>query len=158
MLKTLSENLDKILDDIEANVIPDNIVENKTILGITGTAIKLKGENLEINPTKYRQTLIPSNGKNAFTFIKVLPVTSNIDTNINSNNIKSGVSILGVNGNLSNLTKEDYDEALYLLIDILGKLIYVHKNILTIKNENVNITDDTIHINGIVENNVLKII
>lgn len=157
MLNRLEENLDKILNDIDTNILPENILEGKTILGVTGTVIKLKGTRLEIQPNKTVQSNVPNNNFNGFTFVKVLPVTADIDTNISSNNIKSDVRILGVNGVLSSLTEDDYENALNLVIDILGSMIYVMKNNLIIKEPSYNINNDTLIINGEIINNTLKI-
>lgn len=54
--------------------------------------------DLTITPTTYTQTHTPPLPYTGFGEITVSAVTSSIDTNITSQNIKSGVSILGVDG------------------------------------------------------------
>lgn len=61
----------------------------------------LKGEEVIINPTTSVQVVEPSEGKNAITKATVEAVTSDIDSNIVAENIKSGVTILGVDGTLT---------------------------------------------------------
>ena len=48
-------------------------------------------------------------------------VTSAIDNDIQASNIKHGVDILGVTGLLSDLTETEYQEALALTNQILGR-------------------------------------
>lgn len=75
----------------------------------------IKGETRTFAPDTVAHTYTPSQGKNAITEATVEAVTSSIDANIQSGNIKSGVTILGVNGSnnvidtsLSSITPE-YD-------------------------------------------------
>ena len=60
----------------------------------------VKGEQITINPSTSQQVVTPSSGKNAITQVTVPAVTSAIDANITQNNIKAGVTILGVTGNV----------------------------------------------------------
>ena len=60
----------------------------------------LKGEQVVITPSTSQQIITPSQGKNAITQATINAVTSAIDANITANNIKAGVTILGVQGNL----------------------------------------------------------
>lgn len=83
---------------IDSSITPSNIRENVNILGVVGSLQPVKGEEITINPSIDTQTFTPSNGKNAITKATVNPVTSDIDTNIVSNNIKEGITILGVEG------------------------------------------------------------
>ena len=73
----------------------DNLSQWPTSIG---SIVELKGETKTITPTTSQQTINPSSGKNGITQITVNPVTSSIDANIVSGNIKDGVSILGVTG------------------------------------------------------------
>lgn len=62
--------------------------------------VLLDGEQITINPSTSQQVVTPTQGHNAITQVTVPAVTSAIDANITQNNIKSGVTILGVAGNL----------------------------------------------------------
>ena len=55
-------------------------------------------ESKTVNPSWVDQTITPSANKDALSSVKVKQVTSSIDPNITPNNIKLGVSILGVTG------------------------------------------------------------
>lgn len=63
-----------------------------------GSIVELKGETKTVTPTTSQQTINPSSGKNGITQITVNPVTSSIDANIVSVNIRKDVVILGVTG------------------------------------------------------------
>lgn len=86
---------------IDNNIVAGNIKEGVTILGVAGA---LKGEKPEesfnVQPTTAEQTITPSAGS-VFSGGTVKAVTSAIDSNIQPENIKEGVSILGVAGTLS---------------------------------------------------------
>ena len=62
--------------------------------------VLLSGEQITINPSTSQQVVTPTQGHNGITQVTVPAVTSAIDANITQNNIKSGVTILGVQGNL----------------------------------------------------------
>ena len=61
---------------------------------------EIKGQQKTVTPTTSQQVVVPDAGYNALTSVTVSPVTANIDNNIVANNIKKGVSILGVTGTL----------------------------------------------------------
>jgi len=61
----------------------------------------IETEEITITPTKNVQVKTPT--KDGFSKVTVNAVNSSIDSNITSNNIKNGVSILGVTGNLTEL-------------------------------------------------------
>ena len=86
---------------IDVNIASNNIKEGVTILGVAGT---LKGEkpeeSFDVQPTTAEQTITPTEGS-VFSRGTVKAVTSSIDSNIQPENIKEGVSILGVAGTLS---------------------------------------------------------
>ena len=65
----------------------------------------LKGEEVIINPTTSVQVVEPSEGKNAITKATVEAVTRDIGSNIVGENIKSGVTILGVDGSFKGGTQ-----------------------------------------------------
>lgn len=54
----------------------------------------------EIQPKVTDQTVLPDEGKTGFSSVTVKAVTSAIDANIVPENIKAGVTILGVTGTL----------------------------------------------------------
>ena len=64
---------------------------------LLGTDITL--EEVEVTPTTEAQTITPDTGK-AYNKVKVKAVTSAIDSDITSENIKKDVDILGVVGTL----------------------------------------------------------
>lgn len=61
---------------------------------------------LSITPTTSQQTITAPSGTDGYSPITVSAVTSSIDANITSGNIKSGVTILGVNGSVVELDGE----------------------------------------------------
>lgn len=63
-------------------------------------------ENIEITPSKEQQTF-KSENYYGYDEVKVNAVTSEIDSNIKPENIKEGVSILGVSGNANILNGEE---------------------------------------------------
>ena len=68
-------------------------------------------EPVTVNPTTSEQVIEPKEGVDGFNKVTVEAVTSSIDNKIIPSNIKKGVSILGVEGNIEtkqNLTKEIY--------------------------------------------------
>lgn len=83
---------------IDEDIVAGNIKSGVTILGVEGSVVELAGETTEITATTSEQTIEPTEGKNGFTSITVNPVTASIDANIIAENIKSGVTILGVEG------------------------------------------------------------
>ena len=93
--------------DIDNNIVSNNIREGVTILGVEGTLKEVKPEErFNVQPSTVEQTITPTEGK-VFSGGTVKAVTSNIDKNIVSNNIKEGVSILGVEGTLKEVKPEE---------------------------------------------------
>lgn len=64
--------------------------------------IQKEKQEITINPTTNEQVLTPDEGK-VFTLLKVNPVTASIDPNIESDNIKENITILGKVGSLQGL-------------------------------------------------------
>ena len=93
--------VEPVTSAIDENIQPKNIKEGVSILGVAGN---LKGEKPEetfnVQPTTAEQTITPTEGS-VFSGGTVHAVTSAIDSNIQPENIKEGVSILGVAGTLS---------------------------------------------------------
>lgn len=104
----LNTKIKAILTEKTTKIIPENIKSGVNILGINGSVVELKGEVKTVNPTTNQQIIIPtSTGKNALTQVTVNAVTNTIDNNIVEGNIKSGVSILGVQGSSKVLDTTD---------------------------------------------------
>ena len=99
-LDTLISNLSTIHEEVMDKVIPENIKEGVTIFGQTGSVVELQGETKTVTATTSKQIITPSTGKNGITQITVNPVTASIDPNITPMNIRQGVTVLGVTGNL----------------------------------------------------------
>lgn len=72
---------------------PDKLKNGVTICGVEGTVIELIGEEIVVTPGASGQSITPSEGKNAITSVSV-----NGDSNLIPSNIKSGVTIFGVEG------------------------------------------------------------
>ena len=90
-----------VTSSIDVNIVSDNIKEGVTILGVEGSHKGVKPEeSFNVQPTTSDQTITPTEGS-VFSGGTVHAVTSAIDNNIQPENIKEGVSILGVTGTLS---------------------------------------------------------
>ena len=99
-------------DGLASVTINPYVLDSKTVDSSTVTQIITSDEDglqsvtinpyvLEskiVNPSWVDQTITPSANKDALSSVKVNKVTSSIDPNIAPNNIKLGVSILGVTG------------------------------------------------------------
>lgn len=94
----LNTKIKNILTEKNTKIRPENIKSGVNILGINGNVTALNGETKTVTPTTSQQTITPSSGKNAITQVTVNAVTSAIDNNIQAENIKDGVSILGIAG------------------------------------------------------------
>ena len=93
-----------VTSTIDSNIQPENIKTGVTVLGVEGT---FKGEKPEerfnVQPSTVEQTITPTEGS-VFSGGTVHAVTSNIDPNIVPENIKTGVTILGVEGTVATPT------------------------------------------------------
>ena len=90
-----------VTKEIDTNIVSNNIKEGVTILGVAGTLKEEKPEeSFNVQPTTAEQTITPTAGS-VFSSGTVHAVTSSIDSNIQPENIKEGVTILGVAGTLS---------------------------------------------------------
>lgn len=84
---------------IDSNIATGNIKDGVSILGVLGTVVELNGETATVTPSTSEQTITPTGeNKNALTSVTVEAVTAAIDANIVAENIKAGVTILGVEG------------------------------------------------------------
>ena len=90
-----------VTKEIDANIVSNNIKEGVSILGVAGTLKEEKPEErFNVQPTTAEQTITPTAGS-VFSGGTVHAVTSAIDSNIQPENIKQGVTVLGVAGTLS---------------------------------------------------------
>lgn len=95
-----------VTSDIDSNIIPENIKEGVNILGVEGNFDGLVAQEKEITPTTENQIVTPDEGYTGLTKVTVTGVTSDIDNNIKSENIKSGINILGVDGTVEELNPQ----------------------------------------------------
>lgn len=63
-------------------------------------------DSINVTPSTSTQTITPTSGTDGFNTVNVSAVTSSIDSNIQADNIKEGVTILGVNGTLPDYSDE----------------------------------------------------
>lgn len=84
---------------------------------------KIKGQEKNVTPSTLKQIITPDEGYNALTSVTVNAVTASIDSNIKKENIKSGVSILGITGTLEDLDTSDANATANDIIS--GKTAYV---------------------------------
>ena len=103
-----------VTSEIDVNITSNNIKEGVSILGVAGTLKEEKSEEtFNVQPTTAEQTITPSVGS-VFSGGTVHAVTSSIDSNIVPENIKEGVSILGVAGTLSGGSGGDTPDYRYM--------------------------------------------
>lgn len=86
-----------VTSSIDSNIKPQNIKKGISILGVEGN-IEFITEELTVNPTRTKQIINPTD--DGFSKVTVNPVSYEIDSNITSDHILEGVTILGVEGNL----------------------------------------------------------
>ena len=88
---------------IDSDIKAINIRKGIDILGVTGTMeeyVAPKLQSKSATPKTTLQTITPDSSYDGLSSVSVGAVTSSIDSNITASNIKSGVSILGVEGTL----------------------------------------------------------
>ena len=112
------------------NLKSNQIKEGNTIFGVTGTVKELKGQIKVVDPLTTSQVISPDENYNALTKVTVNKVSSSIDSNIVPENIKEGVSILGVTGSFqgSDTTEDATAEASDI---VQGKTAYARGEKLT---------------------------
>ena len=86
--------------------MPKNIKRGITILGVEGNYIPENLQSKIVNPTTAVQNVTYDDGYEGLNNVQVNAVTSAIDSNIIAENIKLGVSILGVDGALEEGIKQ----------------------------------------------------
>ena len=89
-----------VTSSIDSNITADNIKSGVSILGVTGNVVELNNKyELIATPNTSETAYSTKSPYTGYTRVVVKAVTSNIDYNIQPENIKSGVNILGVTGN-----------------------------------------------------------
>lgn len=121
-IERLNVTYDKIATPI--NLSSGQIKAGETILGIAGSVVELNGDTETVTPTTSQQIITPTSPKNGFTQVTVNAVTSTIDSNIKTENIKSGVTILGVSGKSSVVDTSDANALSSTMLD--GYSAYVN--------------------------------
>lgn len=111
-----------VTSSIDENISPLNIRKGVSILGVDGNLEPDKpDQNKTINPTTNNQVVVADTGYELAS-VTVNAVTNEIDGNIQPNNIKKGVEILGVAGTLDTV---DLSDATATANDIVqGKTAY----------------------------------
>lgn len=99
-------NVSAVDASIDANITAGNIKDGVSILGVTGNVVERNATFLTITPMTVQQITRPTSPYNAFEWVTVDAVDASIDANITAGNIKSGVTILGVTGNVVELNGE----------------------------------------------------
>lgn len=92
--------IEAVTKDIDSDIKAENIKTGVDILGVVGTYDGLIGQEKTATPTTSEQVVTPDEGYTGLTKVTIEGVTKDIDANIVSSNIKAGVSILGVQGNV----------------------------------------------------------
>ena len=99
-----------VTSSIDSDIKSNNIRKGINILGVTGTMeeyVEPKLQNKSATPTTSNQTITPDSSYDGLSSVSIEAVTSSIDSNIKAENIRSGVSILGIDGSLEEITPED---------------------------------------------------
>ena len=103
--------IEPVTSSIDSNIQPQNILLGKTILGVQGNLAPDKpDQNKTVVPTTEQQIIQADTGYE-LAQVTVEAVTSDIDSNIVADNIKEGVTILGVTGTLEEgITEEQLEQ------------------------------------------------
>lgn len=101
-----------VTSSIDADIVSTNIKSGVNILGVNGSVVESNETTLNVTPTTSAQQHIPTGAYTGFDEVNVAAVTSSIDSNIAASNIKDGVTILGVTGEVVELNGEIRNESL----------------------------------------------
>lgn len=137
---------------IESNETTRNIYQNGTYTptgDYTGFSqvivdVKVQHDELVVTPTTEVQTFTAVDDFHGYSPVTVNAVTSSIDENIIPSNIKNGISILGVTGNLETLnltTKNITENGTYFPESPYNGFSQVSVNINTVNNTDITITE-----------------
>ena len=138
---------------VDENIVPQNIKKNVTILGVTGTLEQSSEPVLQtksVNPSTSSQTITADAGYDGLDQVNVGAVDSSIDSDIQSSNIKSGVTILGVTGNYNG--EEPVLEDITITPSTQSQTIYPSQGHDGIYEVEVNAVDNTIDSNIVAGN------
>lgn len=100
-----SVTINPVDKSIDSNIKPENIKSGVEILGVEGEYAPVT-KPIEITPSTQEQVEVPDMSVDGFDSVTVHAVDHTIDSNIKSENILKGVSILGVEGNLDLKSEE----------------------------------------------------
>ena len=93
-----------VTNSIDDDIRPENIKKGVEILGVVGNIEDRPAEpvlqNKSVEPSTGKQIITADSGYDGLGQVTVNEVTNSIDSNIKADNIKQGVSILGVQGTL----------------------------------------------------------
>ena len=122
-------SVDAVTSSIDPNISPLNIRKGVSILGVDGNLEPDKpDQNKTINPTTNNQVVVADTGYELAS-VTVNAVTNEIDGNIQPNNIKKDVEILGITGTLDTI---DLSDATATANDIVqGKTAYTGQGKIT---------------------------
>lgn len=157
MLAMLLANLDDVTKEIKEKIVPENIREGVEIFGIQGALPSKLTQHKHISAKTYPQLITADEGYNGFHDVIVEPVTYTIDSDIVPANIRYGKNVLGIDGALSSLTEDEYNEMLLLEYDILGYTEYVTDNTLVLSSDDSSVENGVLVTAGTVDNGTLKI-
>ena len=96
-----SVTVNAVTSSIDPDIQAGNIKRGIEILGVTGTFDGGSLGTKTVNSSTSTQTITPEPSDYGLSSVTVNAVTSSIDSNIQADNIKSGVTILGITGNYS---------------------------------------------------------
>ena len=123
---TSGGTISAVTSAIDSNITQANIRSGVTILGVQGNLEPDKPDQTKTaTPTTSQQIIEPDTGYELAS-VTINAVTSAIDNNIVTGNIKDGVTILGITGSYEGdysetLTPQEYEEAVDTANDILGE-------------------------------------
>lgn len=105
---------------IDENIKPENIRLGVTILGIEGGYLPETLETVHVTPRTVPQSIQAGGNYDAIGSVNVAAVTKDIDSDIQPENIKEGVEILGVTGTY---TGAKIQEPVIIKPDVIAKTV-----------------------------------
>lgn len=109
-----------VTSEIDENISPMNIRKGKTILGVEGNLEPDKPDQSKVVSPSVEEQVVRADTGYELASVTVEGVTSDIDENIQADNIRYGVEILGVVGTMEQ--KEDLDAELTEQDTLLNEL------------------------------------
>ena len=99
-----------VTSSIDENIKPENIRQDISILGVTGTYAPMPMQaNKYITPTTNETEYYPDEGYGSFEKVTVRAISASLDPDLKSSNIRRGVDIFGVRGNMIELNGIDLE-------------------------------------------------